>query len=55
MLFLVDLDGTVYTRSGLIDGAVEALAELRAAGHVLRFLTNTDSHPTASLRATLVE
>ena len=55
MLVLVDLDGTVYTRSGLIDGAVEALAKLRAAGHVLRFLTNTDSHPTASLRATLVE
>jgi ribonucleotide monophosphatase NagD (HAD superfamily) len=55
VLVLVDLDGTVYTRSGLIDGAVEALAELRAAGHVLRFLTNTDSHPTASLLATLVE
>jgi len=55
VLVLVDLDGTVYTRSGLIDGAVEALAELRAAGHVLCFLTNTDSHPTASLRATLVE
>ena len=31
MLVLVDLDGTVYTRSGLIDGAVAALAELRAA------------------------
>jgi len=55
MLVLVDLDGTVYTRSGLIDGAVAALAELRAAGHVLRFLTNTDSHPTAALLATLVE
>jgi HAD superfamily hydrolase (TIGR01458 family) len=54
MLVLVDLDGTVYTRSGLIDGAVAALAELRAAGHVLRFLTNTDSHPTASLLAALV-
>src|SRR3954453_20620724 len=55
MLVLVDLDGTVYTRSGLIEGAVAALAELRAAGHELRFLTNTDSHPTASLLATLVE
>ena len=55
MLLLVDLDGTVYTRSGLIDGAVAALAELRAAGHVLRFLTNTDSHPTASLLTTLIE
>ena len=54
MLLLVDLDGTVYTRSSPIDGAVAALADLRAAGHVLRFLTNTDSHPTASLLASLV-
>jgi HAD superfamily hydrolase (TIGR01458 family) len=50
-LMLVDLDGTTYTSAGPIAGAADALAELRAAGHVLRFLTNTDSRSTASLLA----
>lgn len=40
---LIDLEGTLYTREGAIDGAVETIDELRAAGHAMRFLTNTDS------------
>lgn len=50
---LLDLDGTLHTRHGLIDGAVDALARLRADGHRLLFLTNTDSQSTDGLRAAL--
>lgn len=50
-LLLIDLDGTLYTRDGVIEGAVEALDELRADGHVLRFLTNTDSRSTPRMLA----
>ncbi|KGM08488.1 HAD-IIA family hydrolase [Cellulomonas bogoriensis] len=51
---LLDLEGTLYTRDGVIDGAAEAVRRLRADGHVLRFLTNTDSQGTADLHAALV-
>ncbi len=47
-LFL-DLEGTIYTRGGVIDGALEALKELRGGGATLRFLTNTDSQSTESI------
>ncbi|WP_433300877.1 HAD-IIA family hydrolase [Actinoplanes sp. CA-030573] len=51
MLLLIDLDGTTYTSEGAIEGAAAALAQLRAEGHMLRFLTNTDSRSTASMLA----
>lgn len=45
---MLDLEGTLYTRQGVIDGAREALAALREIAQGVRFLTNTDSqgHPT---------
>lgn len=52
---LLDLEGTLYTREGVIEGASTAVDELRADGHTLRFLTNTDSQATASLLAALLE
>ncbi|WP_029069305.1 HAD-IIA family hydrolase [Jonesia quinghaiensis] len=48
-VLLLDLEGTIYTRDGLITGASEAIAQLRTDGHTLRFLTNTDSAATADL------
>jgi ribonucleotide monophosphatase NagD (HAD superfamily) len=45
-LLLIDLDGTVYDEAGAIAGAAAALSELRADGHVLRFVTYTDSKST---------
>lgn len=47
---LIDLDGTLYSRGRLIPGAVRAVAALREAGTVLRFLTNTDSRLPAAVR-----
>ncbi|CAE8605341.1 unnamed protein product [Polarella glacialis] len=38
--FIFDIDGVVYTGSGSIDGAAEALAALRAAGKTVIFMTN---------------
>lgn len=49
MLILFDLDGTVYDRGRLVDGATEAVASLRAQGHLVRFCTNTDSLSTDCL------
>jgi HAD superfamily hydrolase (TIGR01458 family) len=50
---LLDLDGTLYSAGAPIPGAVEAVRALRARGHVLRFLTNTDSKSSAGLREEL--
>jgi len=52
-LVLLDLDGTVYEAGVLVPGAAEALAALRADGHVLRLCTNTDSQSTGGLLAWL--
>ncbi len=38
--FIFDLDGTVYLGDGLIPGADEAIANLRAAGKKVGFVTN---------------
>lgn len=54
-LLLLDLDGTLYQGPELIDGAIEALDALRADGHVVRFLTNTDSQSTGRMLAALAE
>jgi HAD superfamily hydrolase (TIGR01458 family) len=48
-LLLLDLDGTLYQGSEPIDGAAEALDELRGRGHTVRFLTNTDSQSTEQM------
>lgn len=50
---LLDLEGTLYARGAVIDGAVEAVAALRGLGVGLRFLTNTDSRPAEGIRAEL--
>lgn len=50
---LLDLEGTIYTREGVIPGAHAALSSLRSAGYLLRFLTNTDSKTSATILAEL--
>jgi len=52
---LVDLEGTLYTRDGVLPGAVEAVAALRERADALRFLTNTDSQDDETLLAGLGE
>lgn len=42
-LVLIDLDGTVYVGSRVIDGAAAAVRRLRHLGVAVRFTTNTDS------------
>ena len=46
---LLDLDGTLYGPDGLIPGAAEAVARLRAAGLALCCVTNTTRQPRAAL------
>lgn len=38
--YIFDLDGTIYVDDLLIDGAIEAIQELRNDGHKIVFLTN---------------
>ena len=45
--FLIDIDGTLWVGGEMVPGAAGALAELRAAGHPLVFVTN-DSRSTAA-------
>ena len=42
-LFLMDMDGTVYVGSEKIEGAFEALDEIRRGGRKVVFLTNNSS------------
>jgi HAD superfamily hydrolase (TIGR01458 family) len=46
---LLDLDGTLYVGSRVVAGASEAVRWLRAQGLTVRFTTNTDSIPPATL------
>jgi HAD superfamily hydrolase (TIGR01458 family) len=46
---LLDLDGTLYVGSQVVPGAPEAVRWLRAQGLTVRFTTNTDSIPPATL------
>lgn len=50
-LILLDLDGTLYIGDQQIPGAVNAVAQLRARGFQLRFLTNTTTKSQAELVA----
>ncbi|MFB4424353.1 HAD-IIA family hydrolase [Streptomyces sp. QL37] len=50
---LLDLEGTLYARGAVIDGAARAVDALRDLGVGLRFLTNTDSKPAERIRREL--
>jgi HAD superfamily hydrolase (TIGR01458 family) len=51
---LVDLDGTLYTNNGPIEGAPEALKRLRRAGLAYRFITNATHEPRRRIAARLM-
>ena len=42
---LLDIDGVLHVSGEPIPGAVEAIAQLRADGHALRFVTNNSTLP----------
>jgi HAD superfamily hydrolase (TIGR01458 family) len=50
---VLDLQGTVYADDALLPGAADGVAGLRAAGHAVRFVTNTDSAASDPLLARL--
>jgi len=50
---LLDLDGTLYVGSKVVDGAPEAVRWLRERGLAVRFCTNTDSVAPAALAGRL--
>lgn len=52
---LIDLDGVLYVGDHAIDGAAEAIANLRDRGLPLRFVTNTTSKPVSALQQKLQE
>jgi len=46
---LLDVDGVLHVSGEPIPGAADAVAELRAHGHRLRFVTNNSTRPRAGL------
>lgn len=48
---LFDLDGVLYVDSNVIDGAIEAIAEIKRHGYRCRFITNTSTLSAASLHS----
>ena len=52
---LLDIDGVLHVSGQPIPGAAEAVAELRRAGHQLRFVTNNSTRPRARLAEELRE
>ena len=46
---LLDIDGVLHVSGEPIPGAVDAVAELRQAGHFIRFVTNNSTRPRARL------
>ena len=40
---LIDMDGTIYLKGQLIDGAITLLRELKEKGMEIRYVTNTTS------------
>jgi len=46
---LLDIDGVLHVSGEPIPGAADAVAELRRAGHLLRFVTNNSTRPRARL------
>jgi HAD superfamily hydrolase (TIGR01458 family) len=52
---LLDIDGVLTVSWRALNGAIEAVAQLRAAGYRLRFVTNTTSRTRQVLSETLSE
>jgi HAD superfamily hydrolase (TIGR01458 family) len=52
---LLDVDGVLHVSGVPIPGAAEAVAELRAEGHALRFVTNNSTRPRSRLAEELRE
>jgi HAD superfamily hydrolase (TIGR01458 family) len=52
---LLDLDGTLYVGSQVVDGAPEAVRRLREQGLAVRFCTNTDSVTPSELAERLAQ
>ena len=52
---LIDLDGTLYTESGPVPGALEALSHLEEAGIPYRYVTNTTRKPRREVVSRLRE
>src|SRR5579859_1660176 len=50
---LLDLDGVVYTGQGAVPGAVPAIAEARATGLAVAFVTNNASRSPSAVAAHL--
>ncbi len=50
---LLDLDGTVYRGSELIEGVASGLERVRQRGHAVRYVTNNASKPAESVARTL--
>ncbi len=46
---LTDIDGTIYFKGKMIDGALECLRELKRKGVRIRYLTNTASKPVDNM------
>jgi len=47
---LFDLDGVLYIGSRAIEGAIEAVVQIRTAGFACRFITNTSTLSLVSLQ-----
>ncbi len=47
---IIDLNGTLYFRERALPGAAQAVAQLRAQGFKLRFMTNTDTKTRRQLQ-----
>ncbi len=52
---LLDIDGVLHVSGEPIHGAADAIAELRRAGHALRFVTNNSTRPRSRLAEELRE
>ncbi|EIC28027.1 MULTISPECIES: TIGR01458 family HAD-type hydrolase [Methylomicrobium] len=50
---LIDLDGVLYVGSRTVDGAIEAVREIKRRGYCCRFVTNTSTLSRASLHKKL--
>jgi HAD superfamily hydrolase (TIGR01458 family) len=52
---LLDIDGVLHVSGEPIPGATDAVAELRKAGHALRFVSNNSTRPRSGLAEELRE
>ena len=52
---LLDIDGVLHVSGDPIPGTADAVAELRRAGHALRFVTNNSTRPRSRLAEELRE